>query len=99
MKTTNITEIKSTIIGTLLILAGLAMIIFGEYSAREYNVYVASGLIVTGILLLFAADSFINISLQALSGAAAFLNTWVSNKATKLPKNDNNAGKSESEVP
>lgn len=83
---TNIKEIKSTILGTILLFVGIIMILWGEYKVQEYNEIFAGALVVIGILLWFAPDRFINLLIEFLSRIAGFFVSLVSAKASALTK-------------
>jgi hypothetical protein len=56
MKLRNFKQLKSSILGLVLITVGLYIVI----TSTDYNLYMISGLLVSGVLLLFVPDKFIN---------------------------------------
>jgi len=74
----NITHYKSSILGVVFIVFSLSMINNSD-SIEQYEFYLYAGLIVSGVLLLFVPDKFINALEKKVLG-----------KNINLFKSDNN---------
>jgi hypothetical protein len=56
MKLQNFKQLKSSLLGIVLITVGLYIVV----TQIEYNLYMIAGFLVSGVLLLFVPDRFIN---------------------------------------